>query len=309
MVKYEKASIENLPIGFIVDLESDTEIVDGKSYKVVALKAMNLRDFSLRDISCDEDANIMCAKILKSEYSGLKIYRIEDRVYLYVNSVTHIPLMGFSVRVYSTSGDLLHSFGELVYRFSLDYNLNLDVDLEKWEIKADFEPSLFSDKEDIEDRYIFSVIFDGSTLFSEVSQIMDTISNHLLKLGDTYFITRCDGDTVIVPNDCKMLVFIGRVIRIDSLTIPVATESIETIPSCKVSCNNLYISKDIKLSVLVKLISAFISEKLVFLKYKSDIEHLLAFCSRKNYGAFWAYLKANKKVSDYLFKDLNVFVY
>lgn len=309
MANYEKASIENLPIGFIVDLESDIEIAEGKSYKVVALKAMNLKDFSLRDISCNEDADIMCAKILKSVYSGLKIYRIENRVYLYINSVKHISLSGFSVRVYATSGDLLHSFGELVYRFSLDYNLNLDVDLEKWEIKADFEQSLFSDKEDIEDRYIFSVIFEGSTWFSEVSQIMDTVSSHLLKLGDTYFITRCDGDTVIVPNDCKMLVFIGMVIHLDSLTIPISTESIETPSSSRVSCNNLYISKDIKLNVLVELISAFISEKLVFIKYKSDIEHLLAFCSRKNYGAFWAYLKANKKLSDYLFKDLNVVVY
>lgn len=306
-------SLCRVPVGYVLDCNKDA-MEAGQFYKVKAVMVLDLSDFSLEEISANRDIKLMSCKLIDVRYTEIKLYNSKYYITFSGRADECYSIDDNSIVLYNTRGCKIASLGSGLFSFPILNNILVTVDLNAENI------SLSYDRES--NDYLSSNLFFRYRYKSDLVPLrylyclMDNEISGIYSLDGVCVITQDADEDIILPDDCKHIIFDGSIYNIKSLVINESAVTVDcsymtsAYDAMLFNISSLYISKNIKKSVLVPLLHLYFAS-LAFKGYITVRNKLVEFIGRQDYDSYWEELNSDDMlgVTKDLFKDLIITVY
>ena len=302
-----------VPVGYVLDCDKDTMEI-GKFYKVRAVIVLDLSDFSLEEISANRDVKLMSCRLTDVRYTEIKLYKSKYYITFSGRADECYSIDDNSVVLYNIRGCKIASLGSGLFSFPVLCNILVTVDLNAENI------SLSYDRES--NDYLSSNLFFRYRYKSDLAplrylySLMDNEIFGVYSLNGVYVITQDADEDIILPDDCKHIIFCDDIYNIKSLVVNDGADTVDysnmAVANELISFNlsSLYISKNIKKSVLVPLLHLYFSS----LAFKGNITvrtKLVEVIGRQDYYSYWEELNSSnmRDITKDLLSDLKIVCY
>ena len=300
-----------VPVGYVLDCNKDA-MEAGQFYKVKAVMVLDLSDFSLEEVSANRDIKLMSCKLIDVRYTEIKLYKSKYYITFSGRADECYSIDDNSIVLYNTRGCKIASLGSGLFSFPVLNNILVTVDLNAENI------SLSYDEES--KNYISSNLFFRYRYNSDLAplrylySLMDNEISGIYSLSGVCVITQ-DADEDM-PDDCKHIIFCDDIYSIKSLVVNDGADTVdffykkESHRDTTLFLLSLYISKNIKKSVLVPILHLYFTS-LCFKGHLIARNKLAEFILRQDYDAYWEELNSDDMlgVTTDLLKDLKIIVY
>lgn len=302
-----------VPVGYVLDCNKDA-MEAGQFYKVKAVMVLDLLDFSLEEVSANRDIKLMSCKLIDVRYTEIKLYNSKYYITFSGRADECYSIDDNSIVLYNTRGCKIASLGSGLFSFPVLNNILVTVDLNAENISLSYDGE--------STNYISSNLFFRYRYNIDLAPLrylyclMDNEISGVYSLGGVYVITQDAEENTILPDDCKHIIFGDDTYNIKSLVV---NDSADTVGCSYMDCANdvisfnlssLYISKNIKKSVLVPLLHLYFCS-LRFKGYNLTRNKLEEYMDSQYYELYWEELHSDamRSVTKDLLSDLSITVY
>lgn len=302
-----------VPVGYVLNCDKDT-METRQFYKVRAVMVLDLYNFSLEEVSANRDIRLMSCKLIDVQYTEIKWDGSNYYLTFTGRADECYSIDDNSIVLYNTRGCKIASLGNGLFSFPVLCNILVTVDLNAENI------SLSYNRESTD--YLSSNLFFRYRYRSNLAPLrylyglMSNEISGVYSLGGVYVITQDAEENTILPDDCKHIIFGDATYNIKSLVV---NDSADTVGCSYMDSANdvisfnlssLYISKNIKKSVLVPLLHLYFCS-LRFKGYNLARNKLEEYMDRQYYDLYWEELHSDvmKSVTKDLLSDLSITVY
>lgn len=306
-------SLCRVPVGYVLDCNKDA-MEAGQFYKVKAVLVLDLSDFSLEEISANRDIKLMSCKLIDVRYTEIKLYNSKYYITFSGRADECYSIDDNSLVLYNTIGCKLVTLGNGLFSFPVLNNILVTVDLNAENISLSYDV----ESTDYLSRNLFFRYRYNSDLapLRYLYSLMDNEISGVYSLNGVYVITQDADEDIILPDDCKYIIFCDDICNIKSLVV---NDGADTVYYSNMAVDNelisfnlssLYISKNIKKSVLVPLLHLYFVS-LAFKCYITVRNKLVELIGRQDYDSYWEELNSDDMlgVTKDLLKDLSITVY
>ena len=302
-----------VPVGYVLDCNKDA-MEEGQFYKVKAVMVLDLSDFSLEEVSANRDIKLMSCKLIDVRYTEIKLYKSKYYITFSGRADECYSIDDNSIVLYNTRGCKIASLGSGLFSFPVLNNILVTVDLNAENISLSYDGE--------STNYISSNLFFRYRYNSDLAPLrylyclMDNEISGIYSLDGVCVITQDTDEDIILQDDCKHIIFCDELYSITSLVINECAYTVdffykkESHRDTTLFLLSLYISKNIKKSVLVPILHLYFTS-LCFKGHLIARNKLAEFILRQDYDAYWEELNSDDMlgVTTDLLKDLKITVY
>jgi hypothetical protein len=302
-----------VPVGYVLDCNKDA-MEAGQFYKVKAVMVLDLSDFSLEEVSANRDIKLMSCKLIDVRYTEIKLYNSKYYITFSGRADECYSIDDNSIVLYNTRGCKIASLGSSLFSFPVLNNILVTVDLNAENISLSYDGE--------STNYISSNLFFRYRYNSDLAPLrylyclMDNEISGIYSLSGVCVITQDADEYIILQDDCKHIIFDDSIYNIKSLVVNDGAVTVDysnmTVANELISFNlsSLYISKNIKKSVLVPLLHLYFCS-LKFKGYNLARNKLEEYMDRQDYELYWEELHSDsmRSVTKDLLSDLSITVY
>jgi hypothetical protein len=306
-------SLCRVPVGYVLDCNKDA-MEAGQFYKVKAVMVLDLSDFSLEEISANRDIKLMSCKLIDVRYTEIKLYNSKYYITFSGRADECYSIDDNSLVLYNTRGCKLVTLGNGLFSFPVSNNILVTVDLNAESISLSYD----GESTDYLSSNLFFRYRYNSDLapLSYMYHLMSNEISGVYNLDGIYVIAEDADEDIVLPDDCKHIIFGSRLHNITSLVINECADTVDYIYKTEpyrdatLNLSTLYISKNIKKSVLVPILHLYFSS-LAFKGYAITRNKLVEFINRRDYDSYWEELNSEdmRDVTSYLLSNLKITVY
>lgn len=302
-----------VPVGYVLDCNKDA-MEAGQFYKVKAVMVLDLSDFSLEEVSAYRDIKLMSCKLIDVRYTEIKLYKSKYYITFSGRADECYSIDDNSIVLYNTRGCKIASLGSGLFSFPVLNNILVTVDLNAENISLSYDGE--------STNYISSNLFFRYRYNSDLAPLrylyglMSNEISGIYSLDGVCVITQDADEDIILPDDCKHIIFDGSVYNIKGLVV---NESAVTVDCSYMASayavmlfniSSLYISKNIKKSVLVPLLHLYFCS-IKFKGHNLSRNKLEEYMDRQDYELYWEELHSDSmsSVTKDLLSNLSITVY
>ena len=303
-----------VPVGYVLDCNKDS-MEEGIFYKVKAVMVLDLSDFSLDEISANRDVRLMSCRLVDVRYTEIKWDGSKYYITFTGRADECYELDNFSIVLYDTRGCKIAGLGNGLFSFPVLYNILVTVDLNTNNIGLSYNGESTDDY--LSNNLFFRYRYNSDLApLSYMYHLMSNEISGVYNLDGIYVIAEDADEDIVLPDDCKHIIFGSRLHNITSLVINECADTVDYIYKTEpyrdatLNLSTLYISKNIKKSVLVPILHLYFSS-LAFKGYAITRNKLVEFINRRDYDSYWEELNSEdmRDVTSYLLSNLKITVY